>query len=692
VRVRTRMSACAGAAVLVAAPLIAAAGPSASADSTSIDFETFAVGSPNGQAGWTALGSAGLGGTPYDHQVVANAGAPSSFGTRSLRISNAVTSGAFGDQTYSSSLGEAAGEVDADNGLLSLAATAYSSPASQSHFEAQWDFTSAAPDAEQVGLAVVASPDRGDGARMGWVQMVDTPEGLGVNVSGYRDEHPVGSAADLGLGCGNEDNWFTTTVAAGLARGEVHTIKVSTDFLPGARNDVVRIWVDGTLRHVDTSWEDYYRFCTESSPPVGLSRTVDSILFRTAGTAAPGTAGKGFLIDNLTLLSSNPAPSDATGTWEAVPGQSTVTTDTVTTTAYRALPKTPVVYQDSGSYKSAASGTKNDGSKGSGKGSGKGDGKKGSGRDDGKKDDAGTKLNPGVVALAFDLESSTRTVVTETTSTGGMVFESTGPDAPDVPYSFLSFTPDAPMRFADLDSLVADYDFITGDCGGGSLRWSVTVDVGSDGDPSNDKPMYVYFGDSPNFTDCNAPTTSNSGDNLIGSSDARFDLQNLGGPFYGTYADALNLIGTLNVVRASLVVDGYWFGGPQVVTLTGAEVDGATWVPEPEGTSQTVISDTTSDYAPTCDLPPARITWEKIASGGGPHGEQSDGKAPKADTGPYYRIADCSYVYNLDARRLDGNDKTRPGTYAAWVNIDGTKVDTASVFDIRNRSSGTGGH
>jgi hypothetical protein len=82
----------------------------------------------------------------------------------------------------------------------------------------------------------------------------------------------------------------------GLARNAVHTIKVSIDFLDGERNDVVRVWVDGTLRHIDTTWEDYFRFF-EGNP----TRTVDSILFRTAGTAAPATAGNGFLIDNLTI-------------------------------------------------------------------------------------------------------------------------------------------------------------------------------------------------------------------------------------------------------------------------------------------------------------------------------------------------------------------------------------------------------
>ena len=55
-------------------------------------------------------------------------------------------------------LADEAGETTAQNGGF---------PAARAQtFEAQWDFASTVPGAEQSGLAVVASPDRGDGARM----------------------------------------------------------------------------------------------------------------------------------------------------------------------------------------------------------------------------------------------------------------------------------------------------------------------------------------------------------------------------------------------------------------------------------------------------------------------------------------------------------------------------------------------
>lgn len=247
----------------------------ASADSVSVDFESYSLGTINSQDGWSSLGAAGSGCAAYDHAVASNTG-PAEFGAQSLRISNAVASGCFGDQTFSKSLADEAGEMSAQNGSLSGGSR-------QTHFEAQWSFISADPSGEQSGLSVVASPDRGDGARMSWVQMADTPTGIDVNFYDYQHD-----AA----------NFVQTPVATGLDRTAVHTIKITIDFLDGAENDVVRVYVDGSLAHTGTSWEDYFRD-QESNP----TRTVDSILFRTS-TAAPATAGKGFFIDNLSLSSS----------------------------------------------------------------------------------------------------------------------------------------------------------------------------------------------------------------------------------------------------------------------------------------------------------------------------------------------------------------------------------------------------
>ena len=141
--------------------------PLALADTSTINFETYTPGTVNGQDGWSSTGA-------YDHLVTANTYGYATFGTKSLRISNAVTSQSFGDQTFSKSLVDEAGETTATNGGVSGGTR-------QTSFAAQWDFASTVPGAEQPGLSVVASPDRGDGSRMSWIQMADTPSGLQVN-------------------------------------------------------------------------------------------------------------------------------------------------------------------------------------------------------------------------------------------------------------------------------------------------------------------------------------------------------------------------------------------------------------------------------------------------------------------------------------------------------------------------------
>ena len=270
--------------------------------SGSLGFETptYTSGTVNGQDGWSSLGAAGSGCAVYDHAVAPLAGfwAVPGFGSQSLRISNAVTSGCFGDQTFSKPVFDEAGETNAD--------VAASSGTRQPRFVAEWQFASTVPGAEQPGLSVVASPDKGDGGRMSWVQMKDTPTGLAVNFFDYQDAFPYGSLATSADGRGPEDAFGFTNVASNLSRTVPHTIRIEMDFIDGPRNDVVRVYVDGVLRHTGTSWEDYFRWTQgpgdpEQTAPVHESRVVRSILFRTGGGAAPATAGNGFLIDNMRI-------------------------------------------------------------------------------------------------------------------------------------------------------------------------------------------------------------------------------------------------------------------------------------------------------------------------------------------------------------------------------------------------------
>ncbi len=247
---------------------------------TTTDFESFTIGSVNGQGGWSS--GHGSSSCPlYDEGVVSNTYGYATFGARSFRLSNAITCASFNDQTFSPSLVDEAGETSAST-------STYSGGTRQPYFEAQWSFASTVPGSEQPGLSVVASADRGDDGRMTWLQMQDTPSGLQLNFYDYQ--HSVG-------------NFVLTPIATGLDRTVPHTVKTTVQFVDGAENDIVKVYLDGTLIHTGTTWEDYYRDLAG-----GIPHPVDSMLFRVAGTAAPATTGNGFLIDNFTSYS-GPVPN-----------------------------------------------------------------------------------------------------------------------------------------------------------------------------------------------------------------------------------------------------------------------------------------------------------------------------------------------------------------------------------------------
>jgi hypothetical protein len=154
-----------------------------SADSRVINFETsqgYNVGSIEHQPGFTAPPAGWGGQSPpgipinpaIDQGVVASwSGRPASFGNQSWRISNAYTSGTFGDMPFSPSLTDEAGETNAQN-------LVYSGGSRKNHFEAQWSFTSADPSGPEADSYVSTSPDR-----VGGGQGVTHPQDLGARKS-----------------------------------------------------------------------------------------------------------------------------------------------------------------------------------------------------------------------------------------------------------------------------------------------------------------------------------------------------------------------------------------------------------------------------------------------------------------------------------------------------------------------------
>jgi hypothetical protein len=253
----------------------------------------------------------------------------------------------------------------------------------------------------------------------------------------------------------------------------------------------------------------------------------------------------------------------------------------------------------------------------------------------------------GAIPVQFKLSSRT----------GPAAFESIWSDTTtDNDYAFVSFTPSPSINVNQITNLSTDYTFTLGDCHGGSLRWQVRTDP--------DHALFIYYGAAPNFTDCT--TVNQSGVNMIGQSDLRFDTsQYAGGTFYDTYTHAMSLIGTLPVVRASLVIDSGWQNAPlgdQRLTVSNSMVN---------DNAYTFVSAAGGSFAPTCTLPGAKIEVFK----GDPVVDGAINEEPVqaslADDTNSFRVVDCKYQYILSIPSLKGT-----GTYQVQIWIDGTQVPT----------------
>ena len=265
--------------LLVAIAVLALIGVAgAGADSMGpITFEppSYVVGNINGQNGWSKTG-------PYDAAVSPLSSFPAAsgygFGTQALRISNAVVSGSFGDQTFAPPLVGPAGESTGLN-----------------HFDATFSIGTALAT-QQLGLALTVSPDDGMGGRMSFLRFEDQADGVHVFFDDATDNGPLGTAATF-----NEHDIAT------LDRAHAHSVRFSIDFVPGPGNDVVKVYIDGALKATGTTWENYYRYDPAQAGNHNVVPVTKTLLFREGGSvaAAPATGGNGFLIDNVAYTSSN---------------------------------------------------------------------------------------------------------------------------------------------------------------------------------------------------------------------------------------------------------------------------------------------------------------------------------------------------------------------------------------------------
>jgi hypothetical protein len=202
---------------------------------------------------------------PYDASITDGA-------DPALRISNAVTSGSFGDQLFSPTLDVPATETG---------------PART--FTASFRLE---PVQLQPGLRVTVSPDNGQGGRGGFLAIEHTNAGINlVSQGSYFDE-----AGNL--------RWALTTVATGLDASKSHTVNLKlakkpyTKKSPSTNNDVFSVQVDGKPVK-NTTFEAYYEATDEQN------YQTDTLMFRLSGAAdVKFLEGDGLLVDDVTIATS----------------------------------------------------------------------------------------------------------------------------------------------------------------------------------------------------------------------------------------------------------------------------------------------------------------------------------------------------------------------------------------------------
>jgi hypothetical protein len=233
--------------------------------------------------------------------------------------------------------------------------------------------------------------------------------------------------------------------------------------------------------------------------------------------------------------------------------------------------------------------------------------------------------------------------------------------------AFETFTPTGTLTFRQITELSTRYTFSLGNCHGGSLRWSVRTAAG---------PVFIYYGDYPNFTDCK--TNSQSGTNMVGLGDLRYDTSNVGGTFYDTYANALGLMGDAPLLRVSLVLDSGW-GGDQRATVSDTTISTAT-----DSTVYQWNAGGSGGFTQTCDLPNATIDVDKFdPNASGAINEDTVYPNGAADSGDSFRVVDCKYQYVLSIPSLKtALNPNLVGTYDVEIKIGGVAVPTAGTSEV----------
>jgi hypothetical protein len=125
--------------------------------------------------------------------------------------------------------------------------------------------------------------------------------------------------------------------------------------------------------------------------------------------------------------------------------------------------------------------------------------------------------------------------------------------------SSVIYLPDHTLKLHQIHTLSTDYRRWQGDCGGGSPRFEIGLD--GNGDGQIDGSIFIYLGPLYNFTGC-SDTWLNTGNLRQFPGVERVDSTQFGGRFYGSFEEAIQLVGGYSICYIILVVDGAWYPIP----------------------------------------------------------------------------------------------------------------------------------
>jgi hypothetical protein len=268
-------------------------------------FDSYNVGSIDGQQGWTTRDnfttSTTVGNWDQGIKQVNDAN-----GNRKVwRISNAVRSTTYSSMPFSFTSAQVAGETGSalwnDRGTNGTAPTApqFGAYATTNSFYSSVSFRSAT-GAAQAGLGLTFSlGSKQSTVRMSYVRVEDNGS-TGFSVL-------YGAVGSNGQFVGGGPVTLAT-----LNYTDLHTIEMGAIFNDGANNDFFGVRINGGTLFAGSTWEPYYAANELITPGTPRLQAVNSLLFRVNNSQTGGTpslTGNGFYFEDVVVNNSAiPAP------------------------------------------------------------------------------------------------------------------------------------------------------------------------------------------------------------------------------------------------------------------------------------------------------------------------------------------------------------------------------------------------